>query len=338
LARTESGRIHRDALRFVFTIEQNGQIPPRHPLTQLRLQVPTATGTMVRAGSAAFGPGWDGRDGSDLAAVIEDAGDLDRTLAELGHRLVDPTPGIVRPGDSLSAWSALLAKIGVTNGLPAHVTTAATPKLWGWQLRGPELAKRTRVPDPIAQQWAAYLATRPPLNIAHPQTEYVVNRKPVWAVGQTIVEQLTDPARDAYARLILHGLSHWPTDYLTIDWDRDRYGNKDRQTFPTPLGGLRSPDLSSCGISRCPPTTPNPPLPLSSTGPPACSSTLTRRCSPPSKSPGSACGPTPPMRLAWSATSGRPPQPALSATTSATSSCAPTFAPGRTSRAASTPT
>jgi hypothetical protein len=238
LARTESGRIHRDALRFVFTIEQNGQIPPRHPLTQMRLQVPTATGTMVRAGSAAFGPGWDGRDGSDLAAVIEDAGDLDRTLAELGHRLVDPTPGIVRPGDSLSAWSALLAKIGVTNGLPAHVTTAATPKLWGWQLRGPELAKRTRVPDPIAQQWAAYLATRPPLNIAHPQTEYVVNRKPVWAVGQTIVEQLTDPARDAYARLILHGLSHWPTDYLTIDWDRDRYGNKDRQTFPTPLAAF----------------------------------------------------------------------------------------------------
>ena len=66
LARTESGRIHRDALRFVFTLEQNGQIPPRYPLTQMRLQVPTAPGTMVRAGSAAFGPGWDGRDGSDL--------------------------------------------------------------------------------------------------------------------------------------------------------------------------------------------------------------------------------------------------------------------------------
>ena len=238
LARTESDRIHRDALRFVFTIEQNGQIPPRHPLTQMHLQVPTAIGTMVRAGSAAFGPGWDGRDGSDLAAVIEDAGDLDRTLAELGHRLVNPTPGLVRPGDSLSAWSALLAKIGVTTGLPARVTTAATPKLWGWQLRGPELAKRTRVPDPVAQQWAAHLATRPPLNIAHPQTEYVVNRKPVWAVGQTIAEQLTDPARDAYARLILHGLSHWPAGYLTIDWDRDRYGNKDRQTIPTPLAAF----------------------------------------------------------------------------------------------------
>lgn len=151
---------------------------------------------------------------------------------------MDPTPGLVRPGDSLSAWSALLAKIGVANGLRVHVTTAATPKMWGWQLRGPELAKRTRVADPVAQQWAAYLATRPPLNIAYPQTEYVVNRRPVWAVGQTIAEQLTDPARDAYARLILHGLSHWPADYLTINWDRDRAGNKDRQTIPTPLAAF----------------------------------------------------------------------------------------------------
>lgn len=238
LARTRSDRVHRDALRFVFTIEQNGQIPPRYPLAQLRLQVPTTAGIMVPAASAAFGPGWADRDGSDLAAVIEDAGDLDRTLADLGDRLVDPASGLVRPGDSLATWSSFLAKIGVVDGLPVYVTGTATPKLWGWQLRGPDLAKDTRVPDLIARQWAAHLATRPPRTIAHPQTEYVARNKPVWAAGQTIAEQLTDPARDAYARLILRGLSRWPADHLTTHWDRDRDGNKDRQAIPSPLAAF----------------------------------------------------------------------------------------------------
>jgi hypothetical protein len=238
LARSRSDRVHRDALRFAFTIEQNGQIPPRHPLTQLRLQVPSAAGPMVRAASAAFGPGWAGRDGSDLAAVIEDAGDLDRALAAFADRLVDPTSELVRPGDSLAAWSSFLAKIGVVDGLPVHVTAAPTPKLWGWQLRGPQLARGARVPDLVAQQWAAHLAARPPRTIAYPQTEYVANRKPVWAVGQTTAEQLTDPARDAYARLILHGLSRWPADYLTFDWDRDRSCDKNRQAIPTPLAAF----------------------------------------------------------------------------------------------------
>lgn len=238
VARTESERIHRDSLRFVFTLDQNGQIPPSYPLKQMHLRIPTTAGTMVRAGSAAFGPGWDGGDGADLAAVIADAGDLDRNLAELGECLVDPTPELVRHTDSRAEWRMFLAKIGVADGLRTYTTAVATPKLMGWQIRGPALAARTRVPNPVAEQWAAHLATQAPLNVLHPQTEYVVSRKPMWAAGQTIAEQLTEPARDAYARLILHGLDHWPADYLKIHWDRDRYGNKDRQTVPTPLASF----------------------------------------------------------------------------------------------------
>lgn len=238
VARSESERIHRDALRFVFTLEQNGQIPPSYPLKQMHLRIPTTAGTMVRAAFAAFGPGWDAGDGADLAAVIADAGDLDRDLAALGKCLVDPTPELVRHTDSRAEWRMFLAKIGVADGLRTYTTSVATPKLMGWQIRGATLAARARLPNPVAEQWATHLATHGALNILHPQTEYVVSRKPMWAAGQAIAERLTDPARDAYARLMLHGLDHWPADYLKIHWDRDRYGNKDRQTVPTPLASF----------------------------------------------------------------------------------------------------
>jgi hypothetical protein len=238
LGRVESARVHREALRFVFTLEQNGQIPPRFPLAQLRLRVPTIAGTMVRASTAAFGPGWEGLDGTDLAAVIEDAGDSERTLAELGRRLVIPISDLVRTGDTMSAWSTFLAKIGVVNGLPTQVTSGEMPKLLGWQLSGSDLPKHTRVPASIAEQWERHLAARPRLNVAYQQTEYVASRKPRWIIGQAIAERLSDSARDAYARLVMNGLSRWSPDYLTIDWERDRTGNKDRQTVTTPLSAF----------------------------------------------------------------------------------------------------
>ncbi|MGC1237554.1 MAG: DUF3883 domain-containing protein [Acidimicrobiales bacterium] len=238
LARVESDRAHREALRFVFNLEQNGQIPPRFSLVQLRLRVPTVAGSMVRASTVAFGPGWEGLDGADLAIVIEDARDSERTLADLGQRLVNPDSDLVRTGDSVSAWSTFLAKIGVVNGLPTQITSGAMPKLLGGQLNGAELAKRTHVPAPIADQWSRHLAVQSRLNVAYPQTEYLANRKPRWAIGQAIAEQLSDSAREAYARLVMKGLSQWSPDYLTIDWERDRTGIKDRQTIPSPLSAF----------------------------------------------------------------------------------------------------
>jgi hypothetical protein len=238
LGRTESGRVHRDALRFVFTLHQNDQIPARHPLAQLRLRVPTTAGTLVPAGRGAFGPGWDGRHGTELATVIEDAEGLDRTLAELGTRLVEPTPDLVRSTDIRSDWSEFLAKLGVIDGLPAYANRGAALKLLGWQLEGAALAERARVPDAVAEQWKAHLATQPPFTTRYPYTEYVVSRNPPWVVGQAVAEQLTDSARDAYARLILHGLTRWSADHLTVEWSRDRVGNKDPHAVPTPLAAF----------------------------------------------------------------------------------------------------
>ena len=91
--RTKSDRTHRDALRFVFSrSSRTARSRPVICLLNYADRSQLMAGTMVDAGSAAFGPGWDGPDGLDLAAVIEDAGDLDRALPNPGNRLVDPLP------------------------------------------------------------------------------------------------------------------------------------------------------------------------------------------------------------------------------------------------------
>ncbi|XVV00846.1 sacsin N-terminal ATP-binding-like domain-containing protein [Actinosynnema sp. CA-248983] len=240
LATTESERTHRDALRFVFTLDRNGQVPPSYRLRELHLQVPTTAGTVVPAARTVFGPGWEHTKdiGADLITVIEDARDLDHDTAELGKRFVDPGPDLIRPADDIQAWFGFLTKIGVGKNLPIRVTVAPTPKPWGSQLNDPGFAKICRVPDAVAKQWAAHLASLPRRYAAYPQTEYVASRKPAWVLGQTIAEQLTEPARAAYARLVLRGLTHWSQDLLTVHWDRDRRGDKDRQTVPSPLAAF----------------------------------------------------------------------------------------------------
>ena len=238
LAGTESERIHRETLRFVFTLDQNGQIPRRPALNQLGLRVPARGGTMLPAPRTAFGPGWPDRHGTDLATVIDEAGDVDPDLAALGNRLVDPSPDLVRRGETTTQWAAFLARVGVVDGLPAFSPGPANPKVYGRQLGTDQMVRRFRLSPSIAEQWSDHLASSPQIRAAHPDTEYVAPNKPVWILGQAAAERLQPRARLAYARLIMYGLSHWPTSYLETQWERDRTGNKDRQSIPTPLAAF----------------------------------------------------------------------------------------------------
>ena len=238
LAGTESERIHRETLRFVFTLDQNGQIPRRPALNQLGLRVPTRGGTMLPAPRTAFGPRWPDRHGTDLVTVIDEAGDVDPDLAALGDRLVDPSPDLVRRGETTAQWAAFLARVGVVDGLPAFSPGPANPKVYGRQLGTDRMVRRFRLSHSIAEQWSDHLASSPQIRAAHPDTEYVAPHKPVWILGQAAAERLQPPARLAYARLIMYGLSHWPASYLETQWERDRPGNKDRQSIPTPLAAF----------------------------------------------------------------------------------------------------
>ena len=57
-----------------------------------------------------------------------------------------------------------------------------------------------------------------------------------WLPGQDEWEQLTEKIRQAMARQILRGLKGaWPSNALETSWERDRSGDKDPQTRPTPL-------------------------------------------------------------------------------------------------------
>jgi len=101
------------------------------------------------------------------------------------------------------------------------------------------MVRRFRFSPSIAEQWSDHLTHRPRVRAAYPETEYVAPRKPVRVIGQAAAERLAPHGRLAYARLILHGLSHWPTSSLETRWERDRdRGDKNRQSIPTPLAAF----------------------------------------------------------------------------------------------------
>ena len=101
------------------------------------------------------------------------------------------------------------------------------------------MAPHFRLPAPIAEQWARHLG-RLTIGAAHPYTEYVSSRKPAWVVGQAVAERLSARGRAAYARLILHGLSHWQASRLQTTWEWDRRGPRDPRGVPTPLAAFIS--------------------------------------------------------------------------------------------------
>ena len=56
-----------------------------------------------------------------------------------------------------------------------------------------------------------------------------------WMPGQSDWESLTDNVRLAMCRQILRGLKEWDDDVFQMSWDRDRPGDKNRQSVSTPF-------------------------------------------------------------------------------------------------------
>src|SRR5438270_3035385 len=94
------------------------------------------------------------------------------------------------------------------------------------------------LPEAVTAQWATHLDMGGSFRVAYPATPYVPTTRPVWLLGQDVAEELPPPGRSAYARLVLHGLTHWPAESFDTHWDRDRAGEKDRHTVHTPLAAF----------------------------------------------------------------------------------------------------
>jgi hypothetical protein len=232
LAESKSRRVAEDALRFVFNLSRSGA-RIKTDLAALGLRVPTADGGWIPAGDCLFSAQWPGTTGEELSLIASTPTDRSAELHALAARLLAPPSQLMRANDSIAEWVGFLRRIGVGEVLPLHFVRDSRRIYGGWLTRA-NLAGAPGVSANIREVWERSL---PETSAArYTQTPYVSNSPLWWLPGQGEWEQLTEKVRLAMARQILRGLKGaWPDDALETNWERDRFGDKDAQSRPTPL-------------------------------------------------------------------------------------------------------
>ncbi|MFH9330361.1 sacsin N-terminal ATP-binding-like domain-containing protein [Streptomyces althioticus] len=233
LSQSKDRRLRDQALRFVFHLHCSRQSSGALRLRDLGLYVPSVDGPLIPAASGKFGPGWSGSMGEDLALVAQEGREENASLRSLARQFIATPDAFLRRRETEADWRAFLAELGVTDGFRPVFTTTAGTTAEGSQLTPAHLVRIAKVSIGVAEQWQPHIH-RNGDTAQYPYTPY--KGSPAWRLpGQEIVGQLSEPARLAFARLVLHGLPRWQTSCFTSTWLRDRPGNKDPQEVPTPL-------------------------------------------------------------------------------------------------------
>ncbi|MFJ1792474.1 sacsin N-terminal ATP-binding-like domain-containing protein [Kitasatospora griseola] len=235
LGASPSQRLRAQSLKFVFRLHRTHP-SARHWVRSVGLYVPTAAGPSALATSAVFGAGWDGTHGDDLAAVVAEGQQVSVDLRWTVDRLIAPPSEFVGRKESAEEWRAFLIAIGVRDGLLPVLSKGATSRANGNRLDASNLVRMAKVSAQISAQWAPYV-DHGRHDARYPQTPYVGT--PAWRLpGQDVVTGFSEPGRLAYARLVLHGLSHWDEEKFASRWTRDRSGNPDPRHVLTPLAAF----------------------------------------------------------------------------------------------------
>ncbi|MEU2853960.1 sacsin N-terminal ATP-binding-like domain-containing protein [Streptomyces syringium] len=236
LSESNSARLREQALRFVFRLYRSRQSAQSLQLRPLGLYVPSAEGPAIKAAGAAFGAGWTGTRGDELASVVAEGRESSASLRFMAERLVAPPEDFLRRGETQEEWREFLSDLGVTDGLIPVVSPGAETEAEGGALTTSNLISMAKVSDEVADQWRPFI-DRAQSRVAHPYTPYIGT--PAFRLpGQDVAGRLSEPGRIAYARLVLHGLARWNNTHLTSVWNRNRTGNQDLQRVPTPLSAF----------------------------------------------------------------------------------------------------
>ncbi|MFJ7275392.1 sacsin N-terminal ATP-binding-like domain-containing protein [Kitasatospora sp. NPDC098663] len=233
LAGSTDQKLRLQALRFVFRLWRSKQLTGESGLSSVGLYVPSADGTLIRASGAAFGTGWTGTTGDDLAMVVADGRELSSALRWIAQRLIASPDTMVKRGETLDEWRDFLTALGVTDGLIPVFTSGAERRAKGGNLTAPHLIRMAKVPRGVDAQWLAHIG-RSRSDAWYPQTPYDGGhafRLP----GQEVVGRLGEAARLAYARLVLRGLAAWRPDHFRTVWTSDSSRRTDHEYVPTPL-------------------------------------------------------------------------------------------------------
>ncbi|WP_106399955.1 sacsin N-terminal ATP-binding-like domain-containing protein [Actinocorallia populi] len=239
------------ALKFVFRLHRSRRSSGSLSVRDVGLWVPSASGRLVEASTAVFGPGWQDTLGDDLAMVIAEGRDASSGLRWMEGLLLAPPQEFLGRGDTQAEWRDFLTAAGVQDGLLPCVTPNAVTRADGWKLTTDRIVSMAKVPPAVAEQWRPFIGLARS-RAANPNTPYVAggaSRLP----GQDVACDLTDPARLAYARLVLSGLVQWQDSHLKSVWKKDRPRDPDQVGVLTPLAAfvrgqpwlpVRAPDRS----------------------------------------------------------------------------------------------
>lgn len=233
LAATTGRRIHADALRFLYELQRGSRAV--RDLREVGARLPTVGGERVVANEVLFSATWPDTNGTLLESVTAVEEEVSSELSQMARRLLVSPSELLRPSDKVKDWVEFLRKLGVRDELPVR-RVRETRKLNGNRLWRDWLAANESVPPRIANAWKAHLPERS--HAQYPETPYATRTHITWLPGQDCQEFLPVPAREAYAKLVLIGLSTWPDSHLEMLWERDRDGNKDPRRVRTPLGAF----------------------------------------------------------------------------------------------------
>ena len=231
LAESRAQSVARDALRFAFNLHRGGA-SAKVNLAELGLRVLTIEGKWISARDAMFSAGWPDTTGDELSLIAGTSPDRSVELSELSARLIAAPSDLLGGKDDPVLWVEFLRQIGVRDLLPLS-DVKDSRALYGRALTSRSLSELPNLPDAVRSQWAPSLPGRSAAG--YPDTPYKAMSPVYWLPGQADWESLTHSVRGAMCRQILRGLKTWKDDAYLVSWDRDRSGDKNRQSLPTPL-------------------------------------------------------------------------------------------------------
>ena len=221
-----------DVLIWTFRFALSRHDPPWHDIRRMQLLVPTTQSEWIRADQAILSKGWGGDDVELLDDLLTRAADLSSDLGEVRQRLLAAPTAAPFGGHGQQQIRRFLVAIGVRSGLWPVPVPNSLLRANGNAFQGGYGPMPAALTESSAELWREALAEHRPDGL-RPYTDYV-SKSPLYRLpGQDDHRDFPSIARLTYARLIAHGLAHWPDETLTIKLRRYN-DSSDKFSLPTP--------------------------------------------------------------------------------------------------------
>ncbi len=247
--RDATKKVRTAGLRWAFAIWRRS-VAIKRPVAlsaAYRLFVPTMDGEFVRASEAVFSSSWPDRTlGNQLQQFLELAPADSRGIDEVRARRIAPPSSAVFGTRFTEEWTDFLAGVGVQRGLQPrsdelkHYVSAS--RVTSFDFLG-DLG----LPGSFGPLLKKDIASRAGISLSLPtSTDYDVGAL-WWMPGQADIDEFSDDALDAYAKLIVEWIGRVERRHLWTEVKHRYSYRSDNRDWPTPLAAfLRSAAWIPC--------------------------------------------------------------------------------------------